>query len=174
MPAPSDGRLTPGRVLSHLAVMFAVAAVMGVVVAGLAIPFAGVVGIGARNVAEGMDNLPQELKTEALPQKTKILDSQGNVIAALYDENRVNVQLKDISRTMVQAIVSIQHSRFYEHGALDLKGTLRALITNQASSGVVQGGSSITQQMVKLTLLSQANTRAERKAATDDTYERKI
>jgi membrane peptidoglycan carboxypeptidase len=174
MSAPSDGRLTPGRVLSHIAVMFAVAAVMGVVVAGLAIPFAGVVGLGARNVAQGMDNIPTELKTEALPQKTKILDSEGNVIATLYDENRVNVQLKDISRTMVKAIVSIEDSRFYEHGALDLKGTLRALITNQASSGVVQGGSSITQQMVKLTLLSQAKTRAERKAATDDTYERKI
>ena len=75
---------------------------------------------------------------------------------------------------MVKAIVAIEDSRFYEHGALDLRGTLRALVTNQASSGVVQGGSSITQQMVKLTLLSQAKTRAERMAATDDTYERKI
>ncbi|HEY0905396.1 MAG TPA: transglycosylase domain-containing protein, partial [Marmoricola sp.] len=62
----------------------------------------------------------------------------------------------------------------YEHGALDLKGTLRALITNQASNGVVQGGSSITQQMVKMTLLTQAKTKAERREATDDTYARKL
>ena len=75
---------------------------------------------------------------------------------------------------MVKAIVAIEDSRFYEHGALDLQGTLRALITNQANSGVVQGGSSITQQMVKLTLLSQADTKAERSAATDDTYARKL
>ena len=54
---------------------------------------------------------------------------------------------------MVKAIVAIEDYRFYQHGALDLKGTLRALVTNQANSGVVQGGSSITQQMVKLTLL---------------------
>ena len=54
---------------------------------------------------------------------------------------------------MVKAIVAIEDYRFYQHGALDLKGTLRALVTNQASGGVVQGGSSITQQMVKLTLL---------------------
>jgi hypothetical protein len=66
---------------------------------------------------------------------------------------------------MVKAIVAIEDYRFYQHGALDLKGTLRALITNQANSGVVQGGSSITQQLVKLTLQSQAKTKAERQAA---------
>ncbi len=55
-----------------------------------------------------------------------------------------------------------------------MKGTLRALFTNQAADGVVQGGSSITQQLVKLTLLNQANTKKEREAATDDTYARKL
>jgi membrane peptidoglycan carboxypeptidase len=154
--------------------MLAVAAVLGVVVAGLAIPFAGVVGLGARDVARTMDSLPEELKTEALPQKTRILDSKGNTIATLYDENRVSVPLSQISRTMVKAIVAIEDYRFYQHGALDLKGTLRALVTNQASGGVTQGGSSITQQMVKLTLLNQARTKAERKAATADTYARKL
>ena len=96
------------------------------------------------------------------------------MIATLYDENRISVPLNQISRTMVKAIVAIEDYRFYQHGALDLKGTLRALVTNQASDGVVQGGSSITQQMVKLTLLSQASTKAERQAATDDTYARKL
>ena len=63
---------------------------------------------------------------------------------------------------MVKALVAIEDYRFYQHGALDLKGTLRALVTNQANNGVVQGGSSITQQLVKLTLLSQAKTKAEK------------
>ena len=174
MSVPPDERLPTNRVLSHLGVMAAVAVVLGVVVAGLAIPFAGVVGLAARDVARGMDNLPTELETEALPQKTRIIDANGNVIASIYDENRINVPLTQISRTMVKAIVSIEDARFYQHGALDLKGTLRALITNQASEATVQGGSSITQQMVKLTLVSQANTKAEREAATDDTYARKI
>jgi membrane peptidoglycan carboxypeptidase len=174
MSVPPDERLSAGRVLAHLGVMAAVAAVLGVVVAGLAIPFAGVLGIAARDVARGMDNLPTELKAEPLAQKTKILDANGNVIATMYDENRVNVPLRQISRTLVKAVVAIEDYRYYEHGALDLKGTLRALITNQANDGVVQGGSSITQQMVKLTLLSQAETKAERRAATDDTYARKI
>jgi membrane peptidoglycan carboxypeptidase len=171
---PRHERLPAYRVLSHLLVMVAVAAVLGVVVAGLAIPFAGIAGIGARNVARTMDNLPEELQTDELPQRTTILDANGNRLASYYDENRIIVPLKGISRTMVKAIVAIEDYRFYQHGALDLKGTLRALITNQANSGVVQGGSSITQQLVKLTLQSQAKTKAEREAATADTYARKL
>ena len=121
-----------------------------------------------------MDNLPAELRDRAAGPADPIVDADGNTIATLYDENRINVPLSQISRTMVKAIVAIEDYRFYQHGALDLKGTLRALVTNQASGGVVQGGSSITQQMVKLTLLSQAKTKKERKAATDDTYARKL
>src|SRR4051812_38599846 len=52
---PRHERLPAYRVLSHLLVMAAVAAVLGIVVAGLAIPFAGIAGIGARNVARTMD-----------------------------------------------------------------------------------------------------------------------
>src|SRR5215217_1165076 len=174
MARPRSDRLSAPRVLGHVVVMLAVAAVMGLVAAGLAIPFAGIIGIGSKHVASSMTGLPAELKTEPLAQRTVMVDEAGNVIATLYDENRLNVPLSQISRKMVKAIVAIEDYRFYQHGALDLKGTLRALITNQANDGVVQGGSSITQQMVKQTLLSQASTKAERKAATDDTYARKL
>ena len=77
--------------------MVAISAVLGVVVAGLAIPFAGVVGIGARNLADTMDQLPAELETEALAQKTTILDVDGNTLATLYDQNRVEVPLAQVS-----------------------------------------------------------------------------
>ncbi len=60
---------------------------------------------------------------------------------------------------MQQAIIAIEDSRFYEHGAIDVQGTLRALLINQASDEAIQGGSSITQQLVKLTLLENADTR---------------
>ncbi|WP_183094221.1 penicillin-binding protein [Nocardioides stalactiti] len=166
--------LSAFKVISHLGVMLVVAAVLGVVVSGLAIPFAGVLGFAARNVSESIDELPQELETELLPQRTEILDRNGDQIATIYDQNRVIVPLRQISRIMVKAIVSIEDYRFYQHGALDVKGTMRALFTNQAANGVVQGGSSITQQLVKLTLLNQADTKRERAAATDDTYARKL
>ncbi|HYG95235.1 MAG TPA: transglycosylase domain-containing protein [Nocardioides sp.] len=172
--AKRNGGLPAHKVASHLGVMLVVSAVLGVVVSGLAIPFAGVLGFTARNVAESIEELPQELETELLPQRTVIQDEAGNTIATVYDQNRVNVSLAQISRIMVKAIVSIEDYRFYQHGALDLKGTLRALFTNQAADGVVQGGSSITQQLVKLTLVNQADTEEEEEAATADTYARKL
>jgi membrane peptidoglycan carboxypeptidase len=174
MSSPRPDGLSATKAVSHLGVMLFVSAVLGVVVSGLAIPFAGIIGFAARNVSESIDELPQELETELLPQRTEILDRNGDQIATIYDENRVIIPLRQVSRIMVKSIVSIEDYRFYQHGALDVKGTLRALFTNQAADGVVQGGSSITQQLVKLTLLNQANTKAEREAATDDTYARKL
>ena len=147
---------------------------MGVLIACLAIPFAGLVGVAAKDVSKGMVNLPESLEAKDLSQKTRIYDVNGNLIASLYDQNRINVPLKSISRPMVKAIVAIEDYRFYDHGALDLKGTLRAFVTNQANGGSVQGGSSITQQMVKQTLLYQAETDEEKAAATEETYARKI
>jgi membrane peptidoglycan carboxypeptidase len=170
----TDG-LPASKVASHLGVMLLVSVVLGVVVAGLAIPFAGVVGFTARNVSESIDELPQELETELLPQRTEIKDRDGDTIATIYDENRVIVPLRQISRIMVKAIVAIEDYRFYQHGALDMKGTIRALFTNQAANGVVQGGSSITQQLVKLTLITQARGNKELiEEATDDSYARKL
>src|SRR5262249_44055746 len=138
------------------------------------IPFAGVLGIASKKVSQTVESLPANLRTQPLAQQTKIVDPQGQTIATLYDENRVNDPLSSVSRKMVKAIVAIEAYRFYQHGALDVKGTLRALVTNQSSGGVVQGGSSITQQMVKMTLLAQAKTKAQRKEATADTYARKL
>jgi membrane peptidoglycan carboxypeptidase len=173
---PRSERLPAHRVLSHLVVMAAVSVVLGVVVAGLAIPFAGLAGVGTQNLADTMDELPQELTAEELPQRSLILDAQGQVLATLYADggNRVNVPIRQVSRIMVKALVAIEDYRFYEHGPLDFKGTLRAMITNQANDGVVQGGSTITQQLVKLTLIAQADTDEERAAASDDTYARKF
>jgi membrane peptidoglycan carboxypeptidase len=165
------------RVLSHLGVMGIIAVVLGVVVAGLAIPFAGVLGLGARQIADSVDNLPAAFDTGTLPQTTRILDADGNLITTLYDQNRVYRPLDQISRNMTQAIVSIEDYRFYQHGAIDLKGTLRAFVTNEANNGVVQGGSSITQQLVKQTLLTQAEETGDKaaiKAATEDSYARKL
>jgi membrane peptidoglycan carboxypeptidase len=174
MSARRTDKLKPASIISHLGVMVAVAAVMGVLVAGLAIPFAGVAGVGARDVARSMDKIPADLEAEPLPQRTRLVARNGATLATLYDENRVNVPLSKVAPIMRKAIVSIEDYRFYQHGALDLKGTLRAFVTNEVNDGTVQGGSSITQQMVKMTLLNQADTEEEKAAATADTYERKI
>ena len=166
--------LTFGTVLSHLGVIVAVSAVLGVLVAGLAIPFVGAVGYSAKATDRSMQNLPAELKTTPLAQRTRVLARNGRLIATFYDENRVNVPLSKVAPVMRRAIIAIEDYRFYEHGALDLKGTLRAFVSNQTSDSGTQGGSSITQQMAKMTQLTQARTEKERKAATENTYQRKI
>jgi membrane peptidoglycan carboxypeptidase len=162
------------KILGHLMVMVAVSVVMGVLVAGFVLPFAGVAGVGTHVVAESVGKLPAELTTEPLPQRTRVLDGRGRLLATFYDENRVNVGLDEVAPIMRKAIIAIEDYRFYRHGALDVKGTLRAFVTNQASDDMVQGGSSITQQMVKMTLIAQADTEAEAAAATASTYERKL
>ena len=174
MSAKRGDRLGFVGILSHLAGIVAVAGVMGVLVAGLVIPFAGVAGLGARSVSESIDNLPADLEAEPLAERTRMLDANGKVLASFFDQNRVSVPLTDVAPIMRRAIIAIEDYRFYEHGALDLKGTLRAFVTNQASDDVVQGGSSITQQMVKMTLVYQAKTAEAQAAATADTYERKL
>ena len=169
----SSPSLRPQTVLKHLAVMCGVAAVLGVLAAGLAIPFAGVAGIAAKDTADKMDSLPKAFEVDDMSQTTKIVDRKGKLVTTLYDQNRVSRPLDQISPTMSKALLAIEDYRFYQHGAMDLKGTLRALITNQASDSV-QGGSSITQQLVKTTLVYSAKTEAERKAAIEKSTSRKI
>ncbi|MGY2877132.1 membrane peptidoglycan carboxypeptidase [Marmoricola sp. URHA0025 HA25] len=166
--------LTYGSVTSQVTVLVALSALMGVLVAGLAIPFAGVLGIGTKSVSKSMKNFPIKIADQPLAERSRVLDAQGNLIATFFDENRVNVPLSEVAPVMQHALLAIEDARFYEHGALDVKGTLRAFITNQANDGVTQGGSSITQQLAKMTQLNQAKTKAQREAATADTYQRKL
>ena len=151
-----------------------VSALAGALAAGLAIPFAGFAGVGSRAVVESVQDLPRELDVDPVAIRSRILASDGTLIATLYEQNRVPVPLSDISPIMQTAIVAIEDSRFYDHGALDLKGTLRAMIRNQTEGEVQQGGSSITQQYVKLSLVEKAKTAAERADATAVTYQRKL
>jgi membrane peptidoglycan carboxypeptidase len=162
--------------MSQLTVLIGVSALTGVLVAGLVMPFAGLLGYGAHESKDlVLEDLPLQLDTEPSPERSRILTARGETLATLYDQNRVELDsLQQISPIMRKAMVAIEDSRFYSHGALDIQGTLRALIANQSSGETVQGGSSITQQLVKMTLIEQADTEAERLAAIDDTYARKV
>ena len=110
---------------------------------------AGLAGVSSKAAAEELDNLPAELATPIPPTRSKVLMGNGKVLAYFYDENRIYVKLDKIAPVMRQAQLAIEDHRFYEHGALDLRGTLRALVRNSAGAET-QGGSSITQQYVKM------------------------
>jgi membrane peptidoglycan carboxypeptidase len=160
-------------VLRRLWSMLMVSLLAGVVAAGLVLPAALAIGVGARNVATGFSSLPKAMEATAVPQRTTVLAANGKPIAYFWKENRTDVELNEISRTMQDAILAIEDYRFYEHGAIDWKGTLRAFLNN-AADGSTQGGSSITQQLIKLKLVTAADNEAEREAATASTYARKL
>ncbi|WP_328324945.1 penicillin-binding protein [Kribbella sp. NBC_00382] len=154
--------------------LIGVSVLAGALSAGLVIPFAGFAGSSTATVAGSVKDLPVELTTAPLATRSRILAADGSLIATMYEQNRVPVTLNKVSPIMQKAIVAIEDDRFYEHGALDAKGTLRALVRNQSEGSVQQGGSSITQQFVKLTLVEKAKTQAQRELATAVTYERKL
>lgn len=152
-----------------------VSVLAGAVMAGLALPAAGTLGLAAKGTVEGFDELPVNLKRPPLSQRTTILDSQGGEIAKVYSRDRTVVDLKNIAPHMRQAIVAIEDSRFYEHGAVDLKGVLRALNRNAQSGEVSQGASTLTQQYVKNVFVEEAGNDPEKVAlATQQTIGRKI
>ncbi|MFD5780530.1 transglycosylase domain-containing protein [Streptomyces sp. NPDC058220] len=152
-----------------------VSVLAGAVLAGIALPAFGALGLAAKGTVEGFDEIPANLKTPPLSQRTTILDSQGGRIATVYSRDRTVVELKDISPYMQKAIVAIEDSRFYEHGAIDLKGVLRAVNRNAQSGGVAQGASTLTQQYVKNVFVEEAGDDAEKVAqATQQTLGRKI
>ena len=161
-------------VVSKLVAFVAVAAVAGLLTAGLVMPFAGAAGLGVKQTTDQFEALPSQLTTTPNKVRSTMVDGEGNTIATFFDENRIDLASDEIAPVMKQAIVAIEDSRFYQHGAIDLRGTLRALVRNQQAGGVSQGGSTITQQYVKLTLLEGARSTADRKAAIEDTYGRKI
>ncbi|HEY9290986.1 MAG TPA: transglycosylase domain-containing protein [Microlunatus sp.] len=166
-----------GAVSGAAAVFVVISALCGLLVAGLAIPFAAASGMGARAANSQLTKIPTNLTTPPQAQRSKVLDVNGDVLAYFYDENRIYVPLSRIAPVMRSALLSIEDLRFYQHGAFDPKGTLRAFVTNQAVGGTVQGGSSITQQYVKMVLVNEATLAGDEEAvknAQETSYERKI
>ena len=105
------------------------------------------------------------LKGIKLPGASVVLDRKGERFAEVFEENqrRVWVVLADIPEHVQKAFIAAEDRRFYQHQGLDERGLIRAFVGNLAGSGRPQGGSTITQQIVKNLLVGE-----------DLTYERKI
>jgi membrane peptidoglycan carboxypeptidase len=167
-----------GRLAAHLGTFVVISSLAGLLIAGLVLPASATVGLAAKSASDNFESLPDDFQTPTLPQRSTILAADGSVIATTWSEdlhgNRVVVPWNQISSAMPEAIVSIEDQRFYQHGGIDLKGTLRALV-NDSSGGSLQGGSSIAQQYVKnvLEVEAGANTAAQQSAVAD-TLSRKV
>ncbi|MFF4605869.1 transglycosylase domain-containing protein [Streptomyces sp. NPDC001339] len=152
-----------------------VSVLAGAVLAGIALPAAGALGLAAKGSVEGFDEIPANFKRPPLSQRTTILDAKGGELAKVYSRDRTVVDLDDMSPYIQKAIVAIEDARFYEHGAVDLKGVLRALNKNAQSGGVSQGASTLTQQYVKNVFVEDAGDDPTKVAqATQQTIGRKV
>jgi membrane peptidoglycan carboxypeptidase len=157
--------------VARLLVMTAAAAVL---LAATALPVVGLIGIAARDTANTFNTL-QVGTLGVAPSRSVLYASNGKVITDLYPNHiyRVPVTYDQISPVMRNAIVAIEDSTFFQQGALDPRGTLRALLHNSGNSGL-QGASTLAQQYVKNVRVLQAQTEAEYNAAVDPNLQRKI
>lgn len=159
------------RVPSKFAALFAFAgmsAIAGVLVTASITPAIAMTSVAASNTIGIFEGLPSYLEIGALAQRTNIYgnnaDGSPYLLASFYDQNRVEVPWDKVSGYAKDALVAGEDPRFYDHGGIDLQGTLRALINNALGKSV-QGGSSITQQYVKnvniQNFIKDATTQAE-------------
>src|SRR3954466_417564 len=143
--------------------------VLGLVVAGILLPVIGGAGLFARAVSDSWGDLPATLQMPPPPERSRLVATDGSTIASFFTQDRVNVPLNKVAPVMQNAIVAIEDARFFHHGGVDVRGTLRAAATDVGNGGAVQGGSTLTQQYVKNALLDSGDA-----AATSDTFARKL
>jgi len=147
-----------------LAAFAAVSAAGGVLSAGLVVPAVAATGGLTSEGVDIFNELPGDLGDRTLSEASTIRWSDGTIMAKVYDQNRTVVGFDQIAPVMRDAILSIEDDRFYSHGAVDMKGIVRALVSN-AGGGSTQGASTITQQYVKNVLVQQAVEQGDSEAA---------
>ncbi|HMD25391.1 MAG TPA: transglycosylase domain-containing protein, partial [Streptosporangiaceae bacterium] len=156
----------------------------GVLVAAMVVPIVAATGIVVRNTADKFSTIAVD--SNSLAQRSAIYDREGNLIAYVWNVDlgsgmtyangidRQPVAYNQISPNMLTAIVAIEDDRFWQHGALDVKGTIRALV-NDLEHKPIQGGSTLEQQYVKNVLVLQdLDSPTAQQAATADNLNRKL
>lgn len=179
--ARRDGRVTVIQLVGSLAGFLLFSVMGGVLIAGLLLPAVTVAGQATNGTAQIFESLPEEFNQTALPQASNIYASDGTtLLATFYTENRIVVPLEDISPWMQIAQVDVEDKRFWEHNGVDGEGLARAGVKFVTADGS-EGASTITQQLVKNTLLAAAQTISDEaemqekmKLAVEPTVTRKI
>ncbi|MCS7279683.1 MAG: PBP1A family penicillin-binding protein [Thermodesulfobacteriaceae bacterium] len=99
-----------------------------------------------------------KLKNYQPTQTNILLDTQGKIIGFLGQERRIFVPLNKIPPQVIKAFIAAEDANFFEHKGIDFLSLLRALYKNMVAGKIVQGGSTITQQVTRAFLLSPERT----------------
>jgi penicillin-binding protein 1A len=130
--------------------------VITIVVGGVAVgaclaallPALATVGAANHYTSDKLGNL-RDLK-----QRSTVYDNANNVIAVLGEQNREDVALDQVPKLIQHAVIAVEDKTFWNNDGVDLNSTLRAFLKNLTSGEIEQGGSTITQQLVKNRILT--------------------
>ena len=113
--------------------------------------------------ARGLDHITQDLQLDSAPEASLVFDRHNNLVFSFASEDRTNVPLTDVSDSMISAVLSAEDRYFYKHAGMDVVGLARAAWVDLKAQAIKQGGSTITQQLVRHIALT-----------TDRKFERKV
>jgi penicillin-binding protein 1A len=159
--------LRPRRVIAPLIpfILVLVLAAFAAVVALTLLPIFGAAGAGVNAFRERLDAAGVgRARIPTLPQSSTIYASDGSVLAEIFlDENRRYVRIGKVADVAKDAVVAIEDDSFYDHGALNFPSLIRAAIANLVAGDIEQGGSTLTQQLVKNVLIDSPDQTFARK-----------
>jgi len=128
----------------------------------ITLPLAGslLIGVFLGVLLAVTQDLPQveSLQTYEPSSVTRILADDGRPVRSFFVERRIPISIQEIPDDLIKAIIAVEDARFYQHFGLDLRGILRALWKDIASMRVVEGGSTLTQQLSKVLFLTPERT----------------
>jgi 1A family penicillin-binding protein len=104
--------------------------------------------------ASGLDQLTRDIKIDSAPEASLVFDRDGNMVSSFASEDRTNVPLDRVSPAMVSAVLSAEDRRFFSHIGMDIVGLARAAWVDLKARAVKQGGSTITQQLIRQVALT--------------------
>ena len=167
-------------VFSAILTFTGLSAIAGVIAIALAAPTLLVGSVLANTGIAIFENLPSYIKPVNASQASTLYalkDGQQVKVAEFYDENRISVSYNDMSPNIRNAVVATEDPRFFQHGGVDVVSLLRATLTNIVMRGGGPGGSTITMQYVKNSLVEAATLSGDKQAiadATATTIDRKL
>ena len=85
---------------------------------------------------------------------TRVYSDENELLAEFFFENRTPVKLADVPQVLIKALIATEDTRFYSHRGIDYRGIARAVVRNVRTGKVVEGGSTLTQQLAKVLFLT--------------------
>ncbi|CAB4557455.1 unannotated protein [freshwater metagenome] len=160
--------------------LFGLSAIAGLLTFALITPVAAVAGYASSAGIVAFEGLPEYIKPVNASQTSTLYANQDGkpvALASFYHENRISVDYDQMSPNMINAVVATEDPRFFQHGGVDILALIRATLGVATSGLSGPGGSTITMQYVKNTLVEAANIEGDEAGialATETTIERKI